>query len=49
MRTYIIVYDDYKYGICSNKYKAGDIFEALNQFMCEGHGDLGIISITVGV
>ena len=49
MRTYIIVYDDYKYGICSSKYKAGDIFEALQQFMIEGNGDLSIISITVGV
>ena len=48
MRIYIIVYEDDKYGTCSRKYEASDIFEALNQFMCEGNGDNSIISITVG-
>ena len=47
MKTYIIVYDDYKYGLCSQKYEATDIFEAINQFEFEENNTDDIISITV--
>jgi len=48
MQTYIIVYEDFKYGTCWCSYETSDIFDAINQFMCEGNGDKSIISITVG-
>ena len=47
MKTYIIVYEDNLYGINSIQYEARDIFDALEQFMFELHGDNSIISITI--
>lgn len=47
MKEYIIVCDDYKYGLCSHKYEASDIFEAINQFEFEQNILDDIISITV--
>lgn len=47
MKEYIIIYDDFKYGLCSHKYEASDIFEAINQFEFEENDTNNIISITV--
>ena len=47
MKTYIIVYDDYKYGLWSQKYEASDIFDAIHQFMCDDNRSDDIISITI--
>jgi hypothetical protein len=47
MKTYIIVYDDYKYGLWSQKYEAPDIFDAIHQFMCDDNRSDDIISITI--
>lgn len=49
MKTYVVVYEDNKYGTCSRKYEANDMFDAIDQFVNEGNDDDSIISITVGV
>ncbi len=48
MTTYVIAYEDFKYGTCCCKYEATDIIHAMNQFEWDGNDLEDIISITVG-
>ena len=48
MTTYVIAYEDFKYGTCCCKYEATDILNAIDQFKWDGNDLEDIISITVG-
>lgn len=48
MKTYIIVYDDYKYGLSVYKTEASCIAQVIKLFENSGYYETDIKSITVG-